>query len=97
MDTSGVTPQQRYIFHKNLDKLPQEIQEDYAAAKANPHRGKQSALNAIMNSAVPKTMAQSYKDDITVDEALFTRYRSFSATKSQGSDPRCTRTLRSSV
>ena len=83
-DTSGVTPQQRYIFEKNLKHLPQEIQTDFAEAKASAGRGKQKIINSIMNSVVPKDMAMKYKDEITIDQALMTRYRTFVATRSQG-------------
>ena len=75
-DTSSLTPQQRHVWKKNYDKLPEGVRKDYESTRQSGKSGAVKEATSIINAIVPKDIG--YGGSITLDSATMNRYRKIS-------------------
>ena len=75
-DTSSLTPQQRHVWKKNYDQLPEGVRKDYESTRQSGKSGAVKEATSIINAIVPKDIG--YGGSITLDSATMNRYRKIS-------------------
>ena len=75
-DSTSLTPQQRHVWKKNYDKLPEDIRKDYESTMQSGKMGVVKEATSIINAIVPKDIG--YGGSITLDSATMNRYRKIS-------------------